>query len=118
MDLANQRHPARVLQLPLELGVQVCSPLVQIVARVSLEPAVFARDEQCHASLDFNCSVVERDAEPADVRITRREESLAQVRQGAVGSHDVESVLCEVVVHRFVAKLPRDQEQLGFGMGW
>lgn len=118
MDLANQRHPACVLQFPLELGVKVCSPFVKIVARVSLEPAVFAGDEQCHASLDVNCSVVERDAESADVPITRREESLAQVRQGAVGTHDVESVLCEVVMHGFVAKLPGDQEQLGFGMRW
>ena len=107
-----------MLQLPLELGVQVSSPLIQIFLGVTLEPVVFASDEQCHASLYVNCSVVEGDAEPADVRITRRKESLAQVRQGTVGAHDVESVLREVVVHCFVAKLPGDQKQLGLAMRW
>lgn len=108
MDLTDQRHPARVLQFPLELVVQVCSPAIVILVRVHLEPSVFAGDEQRHASLHVDGAVIEGDAEPADVRITRRKEPLAQVRQRAVRAHDVEGVFREVVVHRFVAKLFAD----------
>jgi len=118
VDLANQRHPARVLQFPLELAVQVCSPAICILVRVALEPGVFAGYEQCHATLNVDGAVVEGDAESANVRVTRREEPLAQVRQRAVGAHDVESVLCEVVVHRLVAELLADQEQLRLGVCW
>jgi hypothetical protein len=107
-----------VLQFPLKLGVQVCSPSVQIFIGVTLEPAILAGDAQRHATLNIDCSVVEGNAEPANVRITRREESLAQVRQGTVGTHDVESVLCEIVVDCFVAKLSGYQEQLGLAMRW
>lgn len=107
-----------MLQLPLELAVQVRSPAVVIFVRVALEPAVFAGDEQRHAALDVDGAVVEGDAEPADVRITRREEPLAQVRQGAVRAHDVESVFREVVVHCFVMKLLADEEELGLAVGW
>lgn len=116
MDLADQRHPARVLQIPLELFVQVSPPPVVVFVGVVLEPVVFAGDEQRHAPLDVDGAVVEGDAETADVRITRREEPLAQVRQGAVGAHDVEGVFREVVVHCFVAELLADQEQLRFAM--
>jgi hypothetical protein len=108
MDLADQRHPARVLQIPLELIVQVCSPAVIVFVRVALEPAVFTRDEECHAALDVDGAVIESDAEAPDVRVTRREEPLAQVRQGGVGAHDVESVFSEVVLHGFVAELLAD----------
>lgn len=97
-----------MLQIPLELVVQVCSPAVVVFVRVALEPAVFAGDEECHAALDVDGAVVKGDAEAADVRITRREEPLAQIREGAVGAHDVESVFREVVVHRFVAELLAD----------
>lgn len=99
-----------MLQFPLELVVQVCSPAVVIFVRVELEPGVFAGDEQRHPSLDVDGAVVEGDAEPADVRVTRRVEPLAQVRQGVVGTHDVEGVFREVVVHRFVTELLADQE--------
>ena len=118
MDLIDQRHPARVLQFPLELVVQVCFPSIIALVRVELEPGVFAGDEQRHASLHVDGAVIEGDAEPADVRITRREEPLAQVRQRAVGTHDVKGVFREVVVHRFVAELFADQEQLRLAMRW
>jgi hypothetical protein len=108
MDLADQRHPARVLQIPLELVVQVSPPPVVVFVRVVLEPVVFAGDEQRHAALDVHGAVVEGDAEPADVRITRRVESLAQVWQSIVEAHDVEGVFREVVVHCFVAELFAD----------
>jgi len=110
MNLADQRHPARMLQIPLELVVQVCSPAVIVFVRVALEPAIFAGYEQRHAALDVDGAVVEGDAEAADVRITRREEPLAQVRQSAVDAHDLEGVFREVVVHRFVVELLADQE--------
>jgi hypothetical protein len=86
--------------------------------RVALEPGIFARDEECHAALDVDGAVVESYAETADVRITRREKPLAQVREGAVGAHHVESVFGEVVVHGFVAELLADCEQLRFAVGW
>lgn len=107
-----------MLQLPLELAVQVRAPPVIVFVRMALEPAVFARDEQRHAALDVDGAVVEGDAEAADVRITRREEPLAQVRQGAVGAHDVEGVFGEVVVHCFVMQLFADEEELGLAVGW
>jgi hypothetical protein len=47
----------------------------------------------------MSSAVVERDAQAADVRVARREEPLAQVREVVVGAHDVESVFGEVVVH-------------------
>lgn len=118
MDLAHQRHPARVLQLPLELAVQVRAPPIVVLVRVAFEPAVLAGDKQCHATLDVDGAVVERDAEAADVRITRREEPLAQVWEGAVRAHDVKGVFGEVVVHCFVAELLADEEQLGLAAGW
>lgn len=118
MDLANEWHPAHVLQFPLELSVQVCSPVVQIAVRVVVEPAFPARDEESHASLDVERTVVEGYAQPADVGVSRREEPLAQIRQGAVGAHEVEGVSSEVVVHCFVVELFAYQEQLRLGVGW
>jgi hypothetical protein len=99
VDLADQRHPAHVLQLPLELPVQVGAPVVQVAMRVVFEPFRSASDEEGHAALDVERAVVERDAQAADVRVARREEPLAQVREVVVGAHDVESVFGEVVVH-------------------
>jgi hypothetical protein len=85
--------------------------------RVVFEPFGSAGDEQCHAALDVERPVVERNAQAADVRVARREEPLAQVRQVVVGAHDVESVFGKVVVHCFVVELLADYEQLGFGVG-
>ena len=118
MDLADKRHPAHMLQLPFELLVKVCAPAVKVGSRVSLEPVIFVRDEQRHASLDVDRSVVEGEAQLADVRVLWREEPLAQVRQGAVGAHDVEGVFGEVVVHCFVMQLFADEEELGLAVGW
>jgi hypothetical protein len=107
-----------VLQLPLELLVQVGAPVVQIAVWVVLDPFRSACDEESHAALDVERAVVQRNAQVANVRVTRREEPLAQVREVVVGAHDVESVFREVVVHCFVVQLLADQEQLGFGVGW
>lgn len=114
MDLIDERHPAQVVQVPLELVVQVCAPLVQVVLRVSLKPLVFAGDEERHAALDVGGAVVEGDAQAPDVGVARRAEPLAQVWEGAVAAHHVEGVLSEVVVHCFVAELLGDQKELCF----
>ena len=112
VDLANQRHPTHVLQLPFELFVHVCPPAVEVGGRVSLEPVFFARDEQCHASLDVDRSVIEGEAQLADVGVLRREEPLARVWQAGVVAHEVKGVVREVVVHRFLAHLLADEEEL------
>ena len=93
MDLDDQRHPAHVLQLPFEFCVQVRAPAVEVGGRVPLEPVVFARDEQRHASLNVDRSVIEGEAQLADVCILRREEPLARVWQLGVVAHEVESVV-------------------------
>lgn len=118
MDLADQRHPAHVLQLPLELLVQVGAPAVEVRGRVSREPVVFARDEQRHAPLDVGRAVVEGEAQAADVRVLRREEPLARVGQLGVGAHEVEGVVREVVVHCFLTQLFANQEDLGLRACW
>lgn len=61
--------------------------------------------------------MVEGDAQPANVRIAWWEEPLAQIRQGAIGAHEVKGVFREVVVYSFVAELRADQKQLYFSMG-
>lgn len=67
--------------------------------------------------MDVECPMVEGDAQPADVCVTRWEEPLAQIRQSAVGAHEVEGVFREVVVYSFVPQLRADQEELYFSMG-
>ena len=118
VDLADKRHPAHVLQLPFEFLVQVCSPAVEVSSRVSLEPVIFVRDEQRHASLDVDRSVVEGEAQLTDVRVLRREEPLARVWQLGVVTHEVEGVVREVVVHRFLAQLFADEEELCLSACW
>jgi len=61
--------------------------------------------------------VVEGEAQLADLRVLRREEPLARVGQLAVGAHEVEGVVREVVVHCFLADLLADEEKLGLGAG-
>lgn len=118
VDLIDERHPAQVVQVPLELVVQVFAPLVEVVLRVPLQPLVFAGDEERHAAPDVGGAVVERDAQAPDVGVARRAEPLAQVWEGAVAAHHVEGVLCEVVVHGLVAELLGDQKELYFGARW
>lgn len=118
VNLIDERHPAQVVEVPLELVVQVFAPLVEVVLRVSLKPLVFAGDEERHAALDVGGAVVEGDAQTPDVGVARRAEPLAQVWEGAVAAHHVEGVLGEVVVHCFVAELLGDQEELCFGARW
>jgi len=115
VDLAHQRHPAHVLQLPLELVVQVGAPAVEVAGRVPLEPGVLARDEQRHAPLDVDRAVVEGEAQLADVRVLRRGEPLARVGQLGVAAHQMERVVREIVVQRFLAELLADEEELGLG---
>jgi hypothetical protein len=73
--------------------VQVRAPAVEVGNRVPLKPVVFARDEQRHTSLDVDRSVVEGEAQLADVRVLRREEPLARVWQLGVVAHEMESVV-------------------------
>ena len=98
--------------------MQVRSPAIRILVRVALEPGFFAGDEQRHAALDVDGAVVEGDAEPADVRVARREEPLARVWQLGVVTHEVEGVVREVVVHCFLAQLFADEEELCLSACW
>jgi hypothetical protein len=86
VDLDDQRHP-------FEFCVQVRAPAVEVGGRVPLEPVVFARDEQRHASLNVDRSVVEGEAQLADMRVLRREEPLARVWQLRFVAHEMKSVV-------------------------
>ena len=79
---------------------------------MTLEPVVFAQDEQRHASLDVDRSVVEGEAQLAYMRVLWWEEPLARVWQLGIIAHEVESVVREVVVHCFLAHLLADEEEL------
>lgn len=103
MDLADQRHPAGVLQVPFKLSVDMRSPRSQVSVRIVFEPLVFAGNEEGHATLAIECPMVESDAQTTDVCVPRWEEPLAQIWKGAVGAHEVEGVFGEVVVDPFIA---------------
>lgn len=90
-------------------------PSVEIRRRVTIEPILFRGDELDHTLLHVTCPVVEGDAQATYVRVARREEPLAQIRQGTVCAHDVEGIAGQEVLHRLVAKLLADLEQLCLG---